>query len=159
MTHGTRTPIDRSREFIDYSGSALKHLTDDHVRIANWKSHLPLAAFYVQEELHVPPTTPGLADALTTLWQDLDARTWSPRVEETFGVDLTGVPDDAIRLIAFYALTTLLPGQRPEVPYMTTSMLNTVILLTLGLRLLQDGRRVEALEVLADAVKRVPVVE
>lgn len=158
MTHATRLSIDRSREFIDYSGSVFKHLTDANVRIANWKSRLPRAAFHIQEELRVPPTTPGLADLLTTFWQDLDALTCSPLVEETFGVDLTGVPDDAIRLIAFYALTTLLPGQRPGNPLMTPSILNTKILVALGLGLLQDGRRDEALEILAEAVKHVPVI-
>src|SRR5690554_5094643 len=89
--------------FIYYSGHVYSHLQACGVKVAQ-RGDLSITAIQLQELLRHPQDMIRVAPEI---WNAIDLKTFTPAFEQEFGIDLDGVDETIVRLMIFYALTSL----------------------------------------------------
>lgn len=134
--------------FIDFSGHVYSHLLAFGVRVVQ-RNFLSLQAVQLQEQLRHPEDMIRIAPVF---WSDFNAKSFAPAFEEEFGIDLEGIDETLVRLMIYFALTSLLPGQDLTESHISIQVAVLRTSIAVGIYLLQTGeRRTTGIDFITDA--------
>lgn len=141
--------------FIHYSGHVYSHLQACGVKVAR-RGALSIAAIQLQELLRHPQ---DMIHVAPEIWNATDFKTLAPAFEQEFGIDLEGIDETVVRLMIFYALTSLLPGQDLTTNHISIQDGTLGLSVAVGIYLLQtEEHRTTGIEFLTDAATQLDLL-
>lgn len=134
--------------FIDFSGHVYSHLLAFGVRVVQ-RNDLSIRAIQLQDLLRHPEAMIRIAPEF---WTNFDAESFVPVFEQEFGIDLEGIDETLVRLMIFFALTSLLPGQDLTESHISIQVEALRTSIAGGIYLLQTGEhRTTGIDFITDA--------